>query len=264
MDHFDEGRVYGNSLLDVEENHSSFGLCVRSHDGADGLKFGEYRSIRGGSSPDVGRWWVVTQVVVACSATARFGMNKICCVAVDVEAHVPSVEPDDGVQLRGCAVHQNLRFLDGVGVGRSLLGANLVECDNHGGVDGTRDVEKGSVDDLHAHDAAFIKFRCGRGVGRVLQLSPVCRHEPFVGRVLGARGYGVLEALQGFTDGVGHGYVNVIVRVIPIDGKSVGLAARRVDGDGVILPECVEEVGGIVGGQEFDPKVIYSKGEGGG
>ena len=57
--HFDEGRADGNSLLAVEENLSSFGLCVRSHDGADGLTLGDYRSIRGGSGMDVGRWWIV-------------------------------------------------------------------------------------------------------------------------------------------------------------------------------------------------------------
>ena len=38
--HFDEGRSDGNSLLSVEENCSSLGLCGGSHDGADGLTFG--------------------------------------------------------------------------------------------------------------------------------------------------------------------------------------------------------------------------------
>ena len=89
--HFDEGRADGNSLMSVEGNHSSFGLCGGSHDGADILTFGDYRSIRGGSRPDVGWWWIVAQVVVARSATARFEMKKIRCVAVNVEAHVASV-----------------------------------------------------------------------------------------------------------------------------------------------------------------------------
>ena len=75
--HLDEGRMYGNSLLAAEEDCSSFGLCGRSHDGADDLTFGEYRSIWNGSRPDVGRWWIVAQVVVACSTTSRFGLNGI-------------------------------------------------------------------------------------------------------------------------------------------------------------------------------------------
>ena len=57
--HFDEGRADGNSLMDVEDNCSSFGLRGGSHDGVDGLKFGEYQSIWGGSGPDVERWWIV-------------------------------------------------------------------------------------------------------------------------------------------------------------------------------------------------------------
>ena len=70
MAHFDGGRAYGKSLLSVEEDCSNFGLSSGSHDGVDGLTFGEYWSIRSGSRPDVGRWWIVTQLVVARSATA--------------------------------------------------------------------------------------------------------------------------------------------------------------------------------------------------
>ena len=126
--------------------------------------------------------------------------------------------------MRGCVVHEYLCLLDGVGGGLSLLGANFIEYDEHCGVDGARDVEISAGNTLHTHDAAFVKFRCGCGVGRVLHLGPICRREPFVGRVLGARGHGVLEAIQGFADGVGHGDVNVIARVIPFDVKPAVLA----------------------------------------
>ena len=83
-------------------------------------------------------------------------MNWIRCVAVNVEIHVTSVEPDDGVRLRGCVVHQHLRFLDGVGDGQSLLCADLVECNEHGGFDGARYLQKGAGDAFHARDAAFV------------------------------------------------------------------------------------------------------------
>ena len=180
-----------------------------------------------------------------------------------MEAHVASVEPDDGVRLRGCVVHQHLRFLGGVGGGKSFLGADYVERDKHGGFDSARDVDKCSGDALHARDAAFLKFRCGRGVGRVLHLGTIRRCEPFVGRVLRARGCGLLEALQGFADGVGHGDVDVVFWVVPIDSKSAVLASIWVNSDGVILLECIEGVGGVVGGEEFDSKFIYSEDEGG-
>ena len=99
--HFDEVRADGNSLLAVGEDRSSFGLGGGSHDGADGLTFGEDQSVWIGSRPYVGRWWIVAQLVVTCSATARFGTNKICYTTVDVEAHFASVEPDDVVRLCG-------------------------------------------------------------------------------------------------------------------------------------------------------------------
>ena len=142
-----------------------------------------------------------------------------------------------------------------------MFGANFVECDNHGGVDGARDVEEGVGDALHVRDAAFIKFMCSHGVGIVLHLGPIRGRDPFVGRVLGDSEYGVLEALQGFADRVGHGDVNIIDRVIPFDGKPAVFAARWVDSDGVILPEGIEEVGGVIGSKEFDSEVIDSKGE---
>ena len=51
--HFDEGRSDWNRLLAVEEDRSSFGICGGSHDGADGLTFGEYWTIRGQSWSNV-------------------------------------------------------------------------------------------------------------------------------------------------------------------------------------------------------------------
>ena len=58
--HFDMGRPDWDSLLAVEENCSSIGFRSESHDSADGLKFGEYRSIRGRSGTDVGWGPIVT------------------------------------------------------------------------------------------------------------------------------------------------------------------------------------------------------------
>ena len=78
---------------------------------------GEYWSIRGGSGPYVGRWRIDAEVVVACIATARFGMDKIRCVAIDVEAHVTSVEPDDSIRLCGFVVQEHVCLLDDVGGG---------------------------------------------------------------------------------------------------------------------------------------------------
>ena len=144
-----------------------------------------------------------------------------------------------------------------------MLGADFVECDKHCGVDGARDVAKSAGNALHAHDAAFVKFRCGCGVGRVLHLGSIRMINPFVGRLLGARGHGVLEALQGFADRVGNGDINLIDRLVSFDCKPAVLATRGVNGGGLIRPERVKEVGGVSGGKEIDSEVIYSEGEGG-
>ena len=190
-------------------------------------------------------------------------MDEIRGVAVDVEVHVSSVKPGDGFRLRDCVVHEHVCLLEGVGCGQSLLGANFIECKEHCGVDGARDVKASASNDLHVRGAAFIKFWCSCGVGRVLHLGPIRGRETFLGRVLGAREHGVLEALQGVADRFRHGYVDVISRIVPFDGKPAVLASRWVDSEGVILPECVKEVGGVVDGKELDTKVIYNEGEGG-
>ena len=97
-----------------------------------------------------------------------------------------------------------------------------------------------------------------------MYLGPIHWCGPFVGRVLGAWGHWVLEALQGFADRFGHEDVDVISGVVPFNGQAALLAARWVDDDGIIFSERVEEVGGIVCGKEIDTKVVYRKGEGGG
>ena len=56
-----------------------------------------------------------------------------------------------------------------------------------------------------------------------------------MGRVLGARECRVLEALQVFADSVGHGDVDVISGVVPVDCQTAVLAARWVDGDQIFF-----------------------------
>ena len=54
MAHFNQGGVYGNSLLAVEEDRTGFSLGGGCHDGADGLSLGEDWAVRSGSRTDVG------------------------------------------------------------------------------------------------------------------------------------------------------------------------------------------------------------------
>ena len=73
--------------------------------------------------------------------------------------------------------------------------------------------------------------------GAVEALGEYCTLAPYVGAshlwggVLGERGHGLLEALQGFVEKVGHGDVDVISGVVPFDGQAAVLAATWVEGD---------------------------------
>ena len=86
-----------------------------------------------------------------------FRLDEIRGVAVDVETHVSSVEPDDSVRLRGRVVHDHFRLLDCVSGGRGVFSAYVVECENNRGVGGACNVEEGAGNNFHACDAAFIK-----------------------------------------------------------------------------------------------------------
>ena len=77
---------------------------------------------------------------MARGAATYFSLDEICGVAVNVEAHVASMEPDEGIRLCGCVVHEHICLLEGVSGWRGLLGAYFVERDKHRGVDGTCDV----------------------------------------------------------------------------------------------------------------------------
>ena len=91
---------------------------------------------------------------------ACFRLYEICGVAVDMEAHVASVEPDDGIRLRGRVVHENFCLLDGVSGEQGLFGAYVVDREKNCGVNRTCNLEEGAGNTLHACDAVFIKGWC--------------------------------------------------------------------------------------------------------
>ena len=125
---------------------------------------------------------------MARGAAACFRLDEIRGVTVNVDAHAASMEPDDGIQLRGRVFHDHFCLLDGVSGWKILLGAYFVERDKHREVNSTRNIEEGAGDTLQACDAAFIMFWCGCGVWGVLYFGSVSWREPFVGRVFGGVG----------------------------------------------------------------------------
>ena len=73
---------------------------------------------------------------MALSTTACFGLNEVRCVTVNVETYVASMKTDDVVWLCGRVVYQHFLLLDGVRGGQSLLRADFVDSENHGGIEG--------------------------------------------------------------------------------------------------------------------------------
>ena len=78
-------------LLSAEEDCTGVSLGGGYHDGADGLALGEYRVVWGGSRTDGWRGGSVAQIVMACSTTACFGLNKVRCVTVNVDTNIDSL-----------------------------------------------------------------------------------------------------------------------------------------------------------------------------
>ena len=114
MSHLGEGYADGSGLLAIEESRTGFCFRGRRYESADGLTFGEYWTIRGQSWANVVWWWIVVEVEQAQGTAAYFRLDEVRGVAVNVKAHVASVEPDDGVWLRGCIVYEHFCLLDGV------------------------------------------------------------------------------------------------------------------------------------------------------
>ena len=137
MTHLNQGRADGNSLLDVEEYRTGFSIGGGCHDGADGLALGGDWAVCSGSRPYGGRGCIVVQILISCSTTVCFSINKIRCVTVNVETHVDSLKTGDCVWLCGSVVHHNLRLFGGVSGGRSLLRDDFFQRGKHGGIDGT-------------------------------------------------------------------------------------------------------------------------------
>jgi hypothetical protein len=67
----------------------------------------------------------------------------------------------------------------------------------------------------------------------------------------------VIESAEGFGDISGHGYVNIFLRIVPVDCQAAILAAGPVDGYVVVFLECFDEVeAGIIAVEVLDAKVI--------
>ena len=67
----------------------------------------------------------------------------------------------------------------------------------------------------------------------------------------------MLELGEGSFDVPGHGNINVAVVVMPIEGKAAVEGACPVDGEIVMLLECIQEVLSMFLLNKFNTKIIH-------
>jgi hypothetical protein len=107
---------------------------------------------------------------------------------------------------------------------------------------------------------SFLSSKGGRaGCRGELHFGAVRRRGPWVGRVLWAGWWLVLESVKCFGDISGHRYVNIVVGVIPVDCQATILAAGPIDGDCVVCLKCSNQVECIIVVEVFYSEIIDSE-----
>lgn len=164
-----------------------------------------------------GRGWgrLIAEIKVSGGPTACFGLHKIGGVAVNVEAHIAGVVADGGLRIGVCIIHEHFGLAKGSVGGSSLLGGNFIEGNKHSGVNGTGVIQEGAGDGLHTGGTFFVKEGGSAGQLGKLYFGAVRRGSPLVRRMLRAGWWGMVEAVEGFGDIAGHGYVDVFFIVVP-------------------------------------------------
>ena len=79
--------------------------------------------------------------------------------------------------------------------------------------------------------------------------------------ILGARGYWMLELVEGFLDVCGHGDVTSPFVVVPIKGETTIEGASTVNGDSIQLLESLDEIVSSFFAEIFDTKVVDHEGK---
>ena len=119
-----------------------------------------------------------------------------------------------------------------------LSGSEGTERNEHGGVDGTGILAESADDLLESRDGGLVERGGVVGFGSELSWDSIVRFEPGMGRMLGTRGFWMLEALKGFGNIAGHGEVGSALTVVPLQGETNVLGTGPVGGDVVELAEC--------------------------
>ena len=75
-------------------------------------------------------------------------------------------------------------------------------------------------------------------------------------------GCGILEFIQSFCNIAWHGDINVIVYIVPFEGRITINRTNRISSDSIKFTKCVDKMVSMVCSYGFDAKIIEDKSEG--
>ena len=168
---------------------------------------------------------------------------------------------DSGTGMCGEVIQHTVVLFDGIGGSTGLLGAEYIGHMKDGWINGTAIVQElpNALLEMFAllcggcFRAVWVGF--GDGGGAEFERC-VCGRAVY--RAFGLR---VVQGFKSFLNILGHGDVNISVWVVPFEGKATIEGTGPVNGDGVVLLECIDEVLGIGFVDVFDAKVIDTETE---
>jgi hypothetical protein len=132
--------------------------------------------------------WIAGSVakgMVAGSLGARFGSREIGGVTLNVEDHVADVVANDGLRVCGAKVEEMHDGFEGGLHSTGLLGGNVFDCSEHGGINSGGIIQEGAEDFLDVLGVSGIKSQGGVGVECILDLVSVTWFLPCMWQMLG-------------------------------------------------------------------------------
>ena len=146
---------------------------------------------------------------------------------MDVKDHSTGGVANDGIGVGCGAVKQVSK---GCGSGFSalgLLGGESAKCCEHGVVNSACIKKKSSYDLLQTFDALFVKRWADLRFCHLLCCS-IFGRGPWVGRILGGRGFLMHESVEGFFNVSIHGQVHGSIVIVPVQVNSTKFGSRPV------------------------------------
>jgi len=177
------------------------------------------------------------------------------------EDHVTGMEANDSIRMGGAIVEQVSEGLHGGLSAVSLLGGKGTKGDQHGRVNSVSIVMEDTNNFLDVFAISSIKDSGVVGGWGILDFCTIIGVLPSMGGMFRAFWMGVSELQEGPFNVSRHGEVNSALVIVPLKGKTTIPGGCPIFSDLIMLPEGIEEVGGIIPVGVSNNKAIDNQGE---